>query len=320
MLNKYLSKDTRLAKLRSEYALIDKNDESSRKKNIEAQTAMIQGTAVGKMFHNQQSLAGFISILNNLDDVKRITEAVKGQFSSGSELNNSFQMHADTSNYKVSQAHEESLVAQKKAIDKLTPAIGRAADSFSAIAREYPLLTGSTTLATTAIGAMAGSAALAAVALSQISKRLPVGASPVATRSGGGAVGKVGRGLATAAASAAAVGLGGEALQSVFGDDSRMTRYGTRALNYAAIGATIGSVAPVLGTAAGAAAGGVLGLVVEAVRESFQGVQKEKPQEVNFKAQIGLSPELRVQQQSIQSSEGVKTDFKTGNIMTGAPA
>lgn len=326
LLDKYLSKDKRLAKLRSEYAAIDKNDESARRKNIEAQTAMIQGTAIGRMFHNQQSLAGFVAILNNLDEVRKIQASVRGQFNTGRELENSFTVHANTPDYKVSQAREDALVAEKAVMDELTPLIGRAAESFSDLAKKHPMLAGGMTIAAKAVGSLGVGATLATVALMRLSSRIhavavpggrPGVASPGAA-GGRGWMAKAGRGLATAAASATVAGIGNEALQSVFGEDSRITSYGTKALNGAAIGATIGSVVPVLGTAAGAVAGGAIGLVYEAVREAFAGVEPQKVR-VEVETTVRTPDGAKVEAQTVKTSGDAAVTARTGNIVTGAP-
>ena len=322
LLDKYLSKDKRLAKLRAEYEAIDKNDESSRRKNIEAQTAMIQGTAVGQMFHNQQSLAGFVAILNNRDEVRKIQASVKGQFTSGSELGNSFSMHANTPDYKVSQAREDALVSEKVVMDELTPLIGRAAELFSDLARKHPMLAGGMTIATKAVGSLGVGATLATAALLRLSSR--VSAIAPATRpgtipsnAGRGRMARVGRGIATAAATATLAGVGNEVLSSTFGEDSRVTRFGSSALNFAALGATIGSVVPGLGTGIGAASGAALGLVVEALRQAYEGSQQQVKVEVE--TTVRTPDGAKVENQTVRTSGNATVTAQTGNIVTGAP-
>ena len=287
---------------------------------------MIQGTAVGRMFHNQQSLAGFVAILNNLDEVRKIQASVRGQFNTGRELENSFTVHANTPDYKVSQAREDALVAEKAVMDELTPLIGRAAESFSDLAKKHPMLAGGITIATKAVGSLGIGATLATVALMRLSSRIPAvavsgsrpGVASPGAAGGRGWMAKAGRGLATAAASATVAGIGNEALQSVFGEDSRITSYGTKALNGAAIGATIGSVVPVLGTAAGAVAGGAIGLVYEAVREAFAGVEPQKVR-VEVETTVRTPDGAKVEAQTVKTSGDAAVTARTGNLITGAP-
>jgi hypothetical protein len=82
-------------------------------------------------------------------------------------------------------------------MDKLTPVIGEVAKGFSSFASQHPLLIGTTTLATSALGALAGAAGLAALAMRG-------GALP------GGVVGAVAGGVGKAGlvGSAAAAGYG----------------------------------------------------------------------------------------------------------------
>ena len=326
LLDKRLSKDPRLQKLREELKNIDPADESARRHNLEAQTGLIRGSAIGKLFGNQQELAGFISIYNNLDELQKLESAIKKQFASGSELGNSFTVHANTPGYKVSQAREDALVAEKAVMDELTPLIGRTAEVFSDLARKHPMLAGGITIAAKAVGSLGVGATLATVALMRLSSRIPAVAVPggrpgVASpgaAGGRGRMAKAGRGLATAAASATVAGIGNEALQSVFGEDSRITSYGTKALNGAAIGATVGSVVPVLGTAAGAVAGGAIGLVYEAVREAFAGVEPQKVR-VEVETTVRTPDGAKVEAQTVKTSGDAAVTARTGNLVTGAP-
>lgn len=325
LLDKHLQKNQQLAKLRAEYTAIDKNDEGARRKNIEAQTAMIQGTAVGRMFHNQQSLSAFVAILNNLAEIRKIQSSVSGQFSSGKELDQSFLMHAGTADYKVAQAREDALVAEKAVMDKLTPLIGRAAEGVSDLARKYPMLAGGTALAAKAVGSLGVGATLATAALMRLSSRIPAvstpGARPGTILPGTGrrSMSKAGRGMATAAISATAAGMGNEALQSFFGEDSSISRYGSSALNGAAIGATIGSVIPGVGTAAGAVTGGVVGLIYESVKEAFSGVEPQKVK-VEVETTVRTPDGAKIESQTVKTSGDVVATAKTGNLFNGAPA
>jgi phage tail tape-measure protein len=88
-------------------------------------------------------------------------------------------------------------------------------------------------------------------------------------------------------------------------------------LNGAALGATVGSFVPVLGTGIGAALGGAGGLAWEGIKDLLKPAE-QKPVDVNAKLQVSLAPGLVLTGQSVQSSGG-NVQMNTGNFRTGAP-
>lgn len=119
-----------------------------------------------------------------------------------------------------------------------------------------------------------------------------------------------------------AAGVGGAVLSSVAGEESATARYGSAALSGAGLGATVGSLIPVIGTGIGAAVGGIGGLIVQAISEATKSNEAKtteaKPVEMNAKFTVGLAPGLVLQGQSFQAT-GANVSLNTGNIMTGAP-
>ena len=111
--------------------------------------------------------------------------------------------------------------------------------------------------------------------------------------------------------------VGGYALEKGFGEESAISRYGSSALNGAALGATVGSIVPVLGTGVGAAIGGGLGLAWEGIKDLLKPAE-QKPVDVNAKMTVGLAPGLVLQGQSMQASGG-NVQMNTGNVWNGAP-
>lgn len=113
---------------------------------------------------------------------------------------------------------------------------------------------------------------------------------------------------------------GGALLSSVAGEESVSAKYGSAALSGAGIGATIGSIVPVLGTVTGAAVGGGIGMLLQGVSDYLKSAKPEqqKPVEVNAKMTVGLAPGLVLQNQSMQTSGNGNVQMNTGNIMNGA--
>jgi hypothetical protein len=320
LMQNVFAKDKRYQELQAKLKATDPKDQEGRRSILEAMSAQVEGSNIGKVFHNQQSLMAMLGLMNNAKYVDQVLGKVRAEYTAPEDKSataTAFGVIAGTSDYKMEQAREDSTMAQKSAMDGLTPAIGRAAAAFSDLASKHPLLIGTTTLAASALGALAGVAGLAA--LSMGGKVPGVGAigafaGRMASSSMGKAAlraGKVGTGAGVAA-------LAGEyALDKAFGEDSAISRYGSSALSGAALGATVGSVVPVLGTGIGAAVGGGLGLAWEGIKDLLKPAE-QKPLDVNAKMTVGLAPGLVLQGQSVQASGG-NVQMNTGNVWNGAP-
>jgi len=203
MIEKVFAKDKNYQKLQDKLRATDKNDTDGRREITNSMIAQVQGSALGKIFHNQQSLLALVGILNNQEYVKDVLDKTRSQYylpAGKSETAVSYDVISDTAGHKMEQAIEDAAMAQKAAMDKLTPVIGDVAKGFSSLATQYPLLTGNTMLATTALGALSGAAGLATLALlAQNRAYLP---SPGTVAGGVGKAGLVG----TAAAAGYGVG------------------------------------------------------------------------------------------------------------------
>lgn len=309
---------------RADYQALQKQLKSAKtdddkKAALESMATIAQGAGIGKLIQDRQAMMALLGMMNNREYLQEVLGKVKANdVATGGAGDKNYDLISDTSAFKMRQAEQQKEIGQKAAMDSLTPAIGKAAEAFADLASKHPLLVGTTTLATTALGALAGAAGLASVAMG--GKGLP----------GGGAIGK-----AAAWATASKVGqsamrmakvggiagvastVGGYALEKGFGEESAISRYGSSALNGAAIGATVGSIVPVLGTGVGAAIGGGLGLAWEGIKDLLKPAE-QKPVDVNAKMTVGLAPGLVLQGQSMQSSGG-NVYMNTGNLYTGAP-
>jgi len=130
-----------------------------KKQIYEAMSKQMEGTAVGKIFHNQQSLMGFLGLMNNKEyvaDVEKKTH--EGEGNAGQK---NFEVMSAEPEFKVQQAKNEKVFATYEAFDKLTPLIGSVADGFKSVAQEYPIMTSATIAATTALTALAAAAGAA---------------------------------------------------------------------------------------------------------------------------------------------------------------
>ncbi|CEJ19980.1 phage tail tape measure protein [Ralstonia solanacearum] len=321
MMQSIFSKDAKFQALQAKLRATDKNDKEGQRQILEAMSAQVQGTAVGKVFHNQQSLMAFLGVMNNQEYTKDVLGKVRGQYGLAperSEIATSFKGIADTADFKMEQAKEDAAVAQKSAMDNLLRTIGKAAEAFGDLAKKHPLLVGTTTLATAALGALAGVAGLASIAMG--GKGLPGGQAitNAAAWATGSAVGRGAMKMGKVGGIAGVGALVGDyALEKAFGEESAISRYGSSALNGAAMGAMVGSVVPVLGTGVGAAVGGGLGLAWEGLKDLLKPAE-QKPVDVNARMTVGLAPGLVLQSQSVQATGG-NVQMNTGNVWNGAP-
>lgn len=310
MAQKIFAKNRKYTELQAKLAVTGKDDKEGQRAILESMSAQVQGTAIGKIFHNQQSLMAFLGLMNNQKYVDEVLGKVRAEYTAPAERNATSVAQgvvSSTSSYKLEQAGEDKKLSEKAAMDSLAPAIGRAAEMFSDMVNKYPLLTGAGLLVTGALTALAGAAGLASLAMGGKDG----GAIAKAALKYGPGAGKLLKGGGIAGVGALA---GDYALGAAFGEESAISRYGSSALNGAAAGGLIGSFVPVAGTAIGAGVGGVIGLLYEALKPAVQ-----KPVDVNAKMTVNLAPGLVLQNQTMKTSGSGNVQMNTGNVVHGAP-
>lgn len=294
-----------------------KTDDDKRA-TLESMATIAQGAGIGKLIQDRQAMMALLGMMNNREYLQEVLGKVKANdVTTGGAGDRNYEVISDTSAFKLRQAEQQKDIGQKAAMDGLTPAIGKAAAAFADLTSKHPLLVGMTTLATGALAALAGAAGMATIAMGG---RVPGGAA-IGRYAGAISGSKFGQSAMRAGKVGGLTGIGalagGYALEKGFGEESAIARYGSSALNGAALGATLGSVVPILGTGIGAAAGGALGLAWEGIKDLLKPAE-QKPLDVNAKFQVGLAPGLVLQGQSMQASGG-NVQMNTGNLMNGAP-
>ncbi|MDH0048617.1 phage tail tape measure protein [Comamonas terrigena] len=311
---------------RADYQALQKQLSSAKNSDekraaLESMAMVAQGAGIGKIIQDRQALMALLGMMNNREYMQNVLKTVRdNDVASGGAGDKNYELIADTSSFKLRQAQQQKDIGQKAAMDGLTPAIGRAAEAFADLATKHPVLVGSVTLATTAIGAMAGAAGLASIALGG-GKGGPAG-SAIGKAAAWAGASKAGQ-FALKAAKVGGIGgvaatAGGYALEKVAGEDSAVTRYGSSAMSGAALGATVGSVIPVLGTGVGAAIGGIGGLAWEGIKDLLKPAE-QKPVDVNAKMTVGLAPGLVLHNQIMEATGPGEVKMYTGNLFTGVP-
>lgn len=263
-----------------------KNDDDKRA-TLESMATIAQGAGIGKLIQDRQALMALLGLMNNREYLQDVLGKVRANdVAKGGAGDTNYESIAATSSFKLRQANEQKEIGQKAAMDSLTPAIGKVAEAFGDLASKHPLLVGTTTLATTALAALAGAAGLATLSMGG---KVP-GAGAIGRYAGmaGGAVmtaARFGGPLALAGGGGYAVGTGinwliNKGVQSATGDPSQ------------SLGGWI--------------------------YDKLHPTAGPKPMDVNFNAVIGLSPDLVLRNQTIKSTGG-SVYSNTGNLNTGAP-
>jgi len=320
---------------RSDYKALQKqlqaattNDE--KRATLESMAQVAQGAGIGKVIQDQQALMALLGMMNNREYMQGVLQTVRdNDVASGGAGDKNYEVISETTSFKARQAAQQMEIGQKAAMDSLTPAIGRAADAFAGLAAKYPTMVGAVSLATPALGALAGAAGLASLAMGGgvgggKGKGLP-GTAALGRAAEWASASKVGRMAMKAGKVGSVAGLasevGGWALGKGFGEDSAIARYGSSAMSGAAMGATLGSIIPVLGTGIGAAAGGAIGLAWEGIKDLMKPAepQPQPPVDVAVKLSVDLAPGQVLQSQSVQASGAGRVYTDTGNLSTGAP-
>jgi hypothetical protein len=340
LITKSVEKDPQYKKLQAKLAESKNDDE--RKTTLKSMSAIAQGSAIGKIIQDQQAMMALIAMVNNqgyMQDVRR--QVLANDVSAGGAIDKNFEFLSETTGFQTRMRAETSEMGKKEVLDNLTPGIKKIAEIFNELALEHGGLMGALTLATSAVTAFAGAAGVATLAMGGKSvigpgiKRMAERFGPVANRASAGLTARgvnvagIGRGALKLAGRGGLAGIGsvaGEyALGKTFGEDSNVTRYGSSALTGAGLGATVGSIVPVVGTIAGAAVGGALGLITQGISDWFNSDDKavaplQEPQEVaiNVQQQIGLAPGLVLTNQHTDARGG-NLRMSTGNINTGTP-
>lgn len=283
-------------------------NDPNRRQNLEAIKKITDSSVIGQFLADRQALQGFRA--EQFGSRSGLFGRVGGGVSAdnGQELQTSFDVMTNRPGFTAERAQEEAAIAQKAAVDKLIPTITRAADMFVDLSQKYPDLSAAVVGATPPIIALGTAAGISAITMG--GKAIPAGLM--------GAAGKVVKYGGGAGLMALGAVVGDYAIDALAGQDSPWSRYGKKALDGAAIGGTVGSVIPGIGTITGAISGALLAIAYEHDRGG-----KSAPQPIDATANlnIGLAPGLVIQNQNTQSNGlNMKTNVgNTGNIFSGAP-
>lgn len=152
------AKDSRLVKLR-EQAKGAKGDDL--RANLTAQQGILEGSAIGKIVQDQQAMSALVALLNGRQKFGEIRDKSLAANGTNDDL---LKVIADEPGAKAQLAAAEAANNMQTALNKVNPLLGAAADGFSALSQEFPVLAAGATgagLATTALAASAWAASAA---------------------------------------------------------------------------------------------------------------------------------------------------------------
>lgn len=259
LMNRQLSKNKRFVDLQQQIKAAEKSGDQSKATGLKKEAMNIVAAGeFGKIFHNQQSLSGLMSIIAGLNngDFDRIS---KGSWNGVGAVE---RVAKEKSLIEPARAHaleQETILATIKIYDQVKETLGEFEDGLKNTMQANQVL---------AASAVAAAGALAVLAATGIGARMGGGL-------GGGVGGAAGlvagaKKLLVRGAVPLTVGLGAYQLYDTAQNDS-LSQYqknvnysktvgGTSgALAGAAAGAALGSVVPILGTLVGGLIGGGLG-------------------------------------------------------------
>lgn len=159
MTEQIAAKDKRLVKLREEAKTAKGEDLRA---NLEAQRGILEGSQIGKIIQDQQAMSALVSILN---DRKRFSEIRDKSLSAKDTNDDLLKLIELEPAAKAQLAAAEAANNMQTALNKVNPLLGAAADGYSALSQEFPVLSAAVTGATLGVTALGASALAAAGAL-----------------------------------------------------------------------------------------------------------------------------------------------------------
>jgi hypothetical protein len=113
LIQENVSRDPRYKKLQAQLA--NEKDDDQRKETLKSMSAIAQGSAIGKIVHDQQAMMALIAMINNqgyMQDVKR--QVLANDVSAGGAVDKNFEFLQETTAYKTRMRAESSEMEKKR--------------------------------------------------------------------------------------------------------------------------------------------------------------------------------------------------------------
>jgi len=173
------AKDKRLVKLREQAKGASGDDLRA---NLQAQQGILEGSAIGKLVQDQQAMSALVALLNGRVKFGEIRDKSLAANGTNADM---LEVVANEPGAKAQLAAAEAANNMQAALNKVNPLLGSAAELFSKLSQEYPILSAALTGAGLATTALAASATAASIALALVANNGPGGVTLP-----GGSVGK----------------------------------------------------------------------------------------------------------------------------------
>jgi len=168
LLDKQLAKNPAYAKLQDQLKATPKEDTAGRRSILESMSAQVQGSETGKIFHNQQSMMGFLALSNNREYTAGVLDKVHKEYAAPAgtgAVDIAHRVVASTNDFKMQQADNEKLFAQTDAVGGANVALGKFAELTTSFYQQYPSFSSTLEFSKLAVGGLAAAAGVASAAL-----------------------------------------------------------------------------------------------------------------------------------------------------------
>ncbi|MCQ8103243.1 phage tail tape measure protein [Methylomonas sp. SURF-2] len=175
---------------RSDYRDLQKQlksskSDSERKAVLESMTKIAESAGIGEIINDRQALMAFLGYRNNPELMAKVLAKINANnVNSGGEVDKSFSVISDTAGFKVREAEQQAAIAQKNAMDVLTPTIGKVAQGFSDLSQRYPDLSAAVVGATPPVIAFGSAVGVTTLALGGARGGAGLSAAAIAASSG----------------------------------------------------------------------------------------------------------------------------------------
>jgi hypothetical protein len=173
MVDQVMKKNPKWKSLENELKTAQSDDD--RQRIVQAQANLLEGTVIGKFFHNQQARMGLIAYRNNREFAREVEQAslTETRLPEGQRTGDiGFDVVSQLPAFRTQQLQNEKEFAEMKAVTPLADALGDLSLKLTDYAKQYPGLTTALADAEIAIKSMTA-AALVFAGLNFLSRGLP---------------------------------------------------------------------------------------------------------------------------------------------------
>ncbi|MCG9031622.1 phage tail tape measure protein [Laribacter hongkongensis] len=152
LVDKVVAGDQRYQKIQAQLKTATNED---RKALLESQGDILQGSAIGKLIQDRETLMALIGVMSNREYVKNIENKLPNAGGTGQA---NFDLIESTASHQTERLKNEKAIAEQNAFGDLSGVVGDVAGKLADYAKEYPGATVALVGATTALNALSAAA------------------------------------------------------------------------------------------------------------------------------------------------------------------